>query len=309
MKGVFYSLAAVLFITPLIILAMANMAYINSEPGIKTSKIIGDKLASYSKSISNDMPRAIDIMAKRSIGSAVVYVETTGMPLTSSQDVLSELIENGTIYGAGSPTNFTLSSWTSALRAKGMLYGFNTQISVMNIKFYSVDSYTIAVNVVIGLNSTYPAENMGLYRIYNTTIPIVIEGFDDPIYTFGTNGILKREIRLPGANVSGPAGFDLSITQGSYMPSLSGAGFLDRMEGRLVNSGKYNRTEGAAGLESVVYIPDLQANGIIIKPGQSDIDYMYFNSSSQQGSAVNQSSYSWLRIDNDHATTYNLTLV
>ncbi len=308
MKGIFYSMAAVLFIIPLVMLAVANLSYIQTESSRATSKIIGDKLASYCKSIDNDLPRAIEIMEARSVANAVIYMENNGTPLTSSQQVLSELMQNGTIYGSGSPSNFTLSSWTFDLQSKGMMYGFNTQIKVLNITFQSQDSYFVAASVQISLNATYPQENMGIYRVYNTTVAVSIEGYDDPLYTLGTNGVLKREIRRPQIAVNGSENFDSAVASGYYMPSQKGAGFLDRLEGRLVASGKYGTTS-LGGLESVVFIPDLQANGIPIREEQTAIDYLYFNQSALQGKAVNLSAFSWLRIDSEHAAVYNLTLI
>ena len=156
----------------------------------------------------------------------------------------------------------------------------------------------------VSVNASNPSADMQLYRIFKATVPVSIEGLDDPLYTLKTNGVLKRAIKKPNITISGAQNFDVAVGQGFYMSSNQGAGFLDRLEGRLTPSGKYD----SGGLESIVYTPSLQANGIIVKPGQTDIDYLYFDSAAYPGSPVNQSSYSWLRIDAQHAATYNITL-
>jgi uncharacterized protein YbjQ (UPF0145 family) len=308
MRGIFYSFAALLFILPLIMLSMVNMNYYSSGSETATSKIIGNKLLAFSKSVDNDMPRALEIMAKNALSNAVVYVETNGTALNDAGDVLTELVENGTIYGTASPTNFTISSWTIQLRQKGMSYGFDTDIRVLNITFLSAGSYNIKLVAQISVNATKPSSGIGVYKVYWTEIPVSIENFDDPLYTLGTNGVIKRSIKMAEMNLSGAANFGNAVAFGFYMPSAEGAGFLDRLEGRLRGSGKYNTT-AMSGLESVVYVPSLQANGISIKPNQTDIDYMYFDNATYSGSSVNQSSYGWLKIDGNHAAVYNLTLI
>ncbi len=309
MKGIFYSIIAILFITPLVMITLANLNFYQTKSETITTNIVGNKLAAYSKSIDSDIPRAMDIMAKRSISAAIAYVETEGKPVNNSAASLSELITNGTLYGNVSSADFTVASWASLVKQKGELYGFETDVRVLNISFFSVDSYTVGVEITLSVNATNPAAAMELYRIYNRSVPVSIEGFNDPLYTLKTNGVLKRTIRAPNFTVSGVANFDIAVSRQLYMPSSEGPGFLDRLEGRLRASGTYNTTSSVTGLESVVYIPSMQANGVAIKQGQTTIDYLYFDTASYPGLQVNQSSYNWLKIDGVHASTYNITIV
>src|SRR3972149_11551786 len=301
-KGIFYSVIAMLFIAPLVLLVTSDL---NTKQDVKT-KIIGDRLIAYSASIDEDLPRALAIMAKRALTEAIIYMDTNGTAFGDSAAVLKELMINGTLGGNASNANFTVSLWASILQQKGQLYGFNSDIKVLNLSFSSIDSYTVGVTINISVNATNPGASMELYRISRSTIPVSIEGLDDPIYTLKTNGILKRPVKRPNITVSGEPAFDAAVSNGFYMPSPEGAGFLDRMEGRLRPSGKYGASQG---LESVVYIPFLQANGITIKPTQTNIDYLYFDPAAYPGSPVNQSSFSWLKIDAAHAGTYNISLM
>lgn len=297
MKGVFYSAIVLILLVPLVMLAATNInLYQHDSERIKT-RVISGKLAAFTKSIESDMPHSIDIISKRSIGRAVVYVETNGA-LNDSALILRELMINGTLNGSGS-SNFTLTSWALLLRQKGELYGFDTEIRIINVSFSYNNSYNIGVEVGIEVNAT--KADMALYRIYKTTAFVSIEGFDDPLYTLKTNGILKRTVKSPNMTITGQ-GFDDAVRYGFYMPSSEGPGFLDRLEGRLRN-GKYGNT----GLESVVYLPSLQANGLAIKEDQSNIDYLYFDPTIYPGTAMNQSFYSWLRIDSTHMAVYNIS--
>ena len=87
------------------------------------------------------------------------------------------------------------------------------------------------------------------------------------------------------------------------MPAPSGPSLLDRMEGRLA------ATTATNGLETLVSLPDLQANGLPVKPDQNSADYLYFDTVVQSGTPVNQSSYAWLRLNAEQASRYGVTLV
>ncbi len=307
MRGLFYSMITMLLIAPLILIVISNINFNASEMDIAATQVAGGKLASFVKSIDDDMPRALNIMAKRAITESVVYLETNGSAFADSGSVLDELISNGTIYGQTTNTNFTVATWTFQLAQKGKLYGLDTSVRVIDTRFYSLDSKHVGTELSIIVNVSNSYANMSLYRIFNTTVAVPIEGFNDPVYTLHTNGILKRTIKFPNITVSGAVNFDSAISEKFYMPSADGASFMDRLEGRLTSSGKYD-SAGINGLETVVYLPDLQANGITIKPDQTDIDYLYFDSSVYSGSPVSGSTNAWLRVDAAHAATYNLTL-
>jgi len=307
MRGFFYSIIAFLLVTPLIMLTISELSSYETRSGSLTTKIIGDKLISYAKSIENDLPRSNSIMSKRALAQSIIYIETTGQPLNDSVSALRELMINGTIYGNGSSTDFTVSSWAAQIEAKGRQYGFETYVNVVNISFSEADSYNISAKTAILVNVSYPAAKMYLYRVYNATTIINLMDFNDPLYTLKTNGVIKRSIKPAPSNISGASSLDTAIAEGYYMQSQNGPSFLDRLEGRVTASGRYNTS--ASGLESVVYLPVLQANGFSINESQSDVDYLYFSGSSYPGYAVNQSAYSWLKIDTTHAAEYNLTLV
>jgi len=310
MRGIFYSTIALLFIMPLVLLTFANLAFYQTSTEEKTTKIVGDRLAAYIKSIDDDLPRALNIMAKRAVTETIIYIETNGIPLNDSANVLKELITNGTIYGnKSSIDDFNVVSWAAILKQKGELYGFNTNVKVLDIKFYSINSYNIGVEINLSVNATHPASGMELYRVYNSVVPVQIEGFNDPLYTLKTNGLLKKNIKAPNITVSGVANFDIAVTEGFYMPSPEGPNFLERLEGKTRSSDKYNISNLVTGLESVVYLPVLQANGIPVKGNQTNIDYLYFDVASYSGYQVNQSAYSWLKIDPAHASTYNITTI
>jgi hypothetical protein len=307
MKGIFYSTITILFIVPILFFAFVYMDAVKTASEGSTSKAIADRIVSFSKSIDSDLPRAANIIVRRSIESNINYIATNGIALDDAEARISESMLNGTVFGSSTIlNNFTITSWASVLRSKGAAYGFDTDIDIISINITPLDSYHISVGVIIFVNITDMSKTTNLYRIYNTNIPISIEGLVDPLYLLNTNGLIKRTIKAPGTTVYGATNVDAAVAGKYYMQSGNGPSFLDRLEGRL--TGAYT-AENTIGLETFVYLPELQANGLPVKTDQNSIDYLYFSSSSQPGQAVSGSAYGWLRLNSEQAAVYGVTLI
>ena len=307
MKGIFYSTITLIFIVPIVFFAFVYLDAARSAAEGSTAKAIGDKIISFSKSVDSDLPRTMDIVVKRSVEANVKYIEENGVPLDNAEARITEAMTNGTVFGNSTVlNNFTITSWANTLNAKGGRYGFNTNIGIISINITPLDSYTIVVGVIISVNVSHPTGETSLYRVYDTEIPVSIEGQIDPLYMLNTNGLLKRTIEPPNITVYGAANFDAAVAREYYMQSQGGPSFLDRLEGRLVS--KYANATNI-GLETFVFVPELQANGLTVKPNQNSIDFLYFNSSTHSGQQVNSSAYSWLRLNNEQAARYGVTLI
>ena len=94
-----------------------------------------------------------------------------------------------------------------------------------------------------------------------------------------------------------------AIQNGYYKPSIDGASFLDRLEGRLKLSSKYNY-----GLETFVYLPDISDANLEVDYTLSCVEYMYWNNT--PGSSVRNGNYdpvfNWFKIDTNHETIYGV---
>lgn len=94
-----------------------------------------------------------------------------------------------------------------------------------------------------------------------------------------------------------------------YHPSENGPSFLDRLEGKLQLQSKYSdQTSNIIGLESFVNKNTLYSKGIPITEGKTNIDYIYFSTSSPSASKVKGLDSSF-RIDNvdSHREVYNVS--
>jgi hypothetical protein len=307
MRGIFYSATAILFIVPILLFTFSYLNSSDAGSATLVTKTLGDKLASYTGSINEDLPRASDIIVGRAVETAITYVDVSGQPLDNAEARLQEIMINGTIGGNSTSQLFTFTEWVSQIRAKGNNFGFNTNVSVASITVRPLDSYRINVTVGIMVNVSDRSQKMRLYRIYYTQVPVSVVGMSDPLYTMKTNGLIKRIITAPNITVSGTANFDRAVDERFYMPSAAGPSFLDRLEGRTTIAGAYENFTGI-GLETVVDLPQLQANGLEIRGNQSAVDYIYFSAPANQGYPVSGSDHAWLRMDSAHALTYNITI-
>lgn len=308
MKGIFYSIVTIMFVTPLVLFTFVYLDSVAENTGILTTKTAGDKLASYSSSVEDDLPRAVNIIARRAVESSANYVDTNGLALSDSESSIIELMSNGTLNGNLTNQGFTFSTWVSDLKQKGGSYGFSTDVGITDINVRPLDPYNIQVNVSIFVNMSDRSGTMNFYRVYTTARPVSVEDVIDPLYTLNTNGLLKRTILRPNMTVSGVQAVDISVASRFYMNSSAGPSFLERLEGKLTRAVKYENYTWI-GLETFVNLPELQANGLPVKGNQSSLEYLYFSSSAFGGQLVNQSSYNWLRLGAGDAARYGVTLL
>ncbi|MCX6818781.1 MAG: hypothetical protein NT129_02150 [Candidatus Aenigmarchaeota archaeon] len=309
MRGVFYSAIVMMLIAPIVMYIILYMDVAETNLNEISTKIKGDKMADYARSIDQDLPRMLEISSKRSIGSAISYIDMNGEPLDNADERLREMIMNSTIYGSGFGLLGTgsIKNWAEAIETNGRSYGFNTTITVLDINVTPYDSFNILLSATIYVNIS-DNKGMEVNRKYNQKIIISVEGFEDPLYGLETNGLIKR--KFVRSLINDLSSLDTAVGNWLYINSTNGASFLDRLEGRLTTSDKYRAmTTKQIGLETIVYLPDLSSLGLTIKSGQSDVDYLYFDSVGHVGYPVNNSGYSWLKLDDEHADIYGVELI
>ncbi len=310
-KGIFYSIITLLFLVPIIFYTIYYLDIAGSQMEYSKTKMTGDKLSAFVDSIDGDLPRSLEIIGRQSIAASIIYIDSNGVPLDDAGKRITEAMMNSTIYGA--PTNLsrsTLAHWADATISKGARYGFSTNISIRSINVTAYDSFHVLVSAEIAVNSTDSSGAMRLDKTYHESIPVSIEGFDDPVHILGTNGMLTRTIKQANITVSGADAVDEAVSQKLYITSSDGPSFLDRLEGSLTTSDKYrSQTANTIGIETFVYIPEISSSGIPVKSTQSMVDHYYFDSAAHAGSAVNSSAHGWLRLDPAHAGFYGVALV
>src|SRR3989344_4314394 len=129
MKGVFYSVMALMLLLPIVSYLVLYSEVVTSQNQELEQRITGEKLASFSKSVDIDLKKALNIYARRSIGNAVSYIATNGSSIDNSNTRLKELFTNNTIYNTAAPLNSSIYEWRDKIIARGSQLGFDTTIN------------------------------------------------------------------------------------------------------------------------------------------------------------------------------------
>ena len=134
-KGVLYSIMMLLLLAPVLLFVYSYANTASQRNAQLVSHIRGNEIASFSDSVSQDVPRVLEIAGKRAIVSAINYIDVNGVPLDDSAGRIKELMTNNSIYEQHQTTmdGASVSDWTVNLRTLGMVRGFN-----VSAKFTSV---------------------------------------------------------------------------------------------------------------------------------------------------------------------------
>ncbi|MFH1750782.1 MAG: hypothetical protein ABH863_03830 [Candidatus Micrarchaeota archaeon] len=310
-KGIVYSLITLLLVAPLLLFLISYEESVGTRDELASLKIRGMEISNYANSISQDVPRIFSITSRRALISAVNEIDINGTPLDDSQARIIELMYNATIYNRSSAfmNASSLLDWADRMEAQGTRFGFDTNITFLNLDVVPFDSFKLEFSMLLLVNATDLDGIVSFVKVYNESYILPLEGFEDVLYPLNTNGFVKRLIRKANFTVYGSMAVDEAVLQEIYLSSDEGASFLDRMEGKSFLQGKYAAlSTNTIGLESIVNLQKIASIGLPLRDNQTAVDYMYFNSSIFQGCDVLNGSYSWLKLDAAHNATYGVPI-
>ncbi len=150
MKGVLFSfilivtmLSMVLFIS-----VQRGLVYSNSERLAADTRI--NSMLNFYNSIVSDGGKALDIITKRAVSSAINHIITTGTGLQQANETIRELVVNGSIDGVLQylMQNSTIIDWKGRMEALGIGEGFDVNISFIDVKVKPYDSWNILVSTI-----------------------------------------------------------------------------------------------------------------------------------------------------------------
>ncbi|MBN2203224.1 MAG: hypothetical protein JW700_03510 [Candidatus Aenigmarchaeota archaeon] len=214
MKGILYTLMISLMLIP--ILALVIFYSQTSQIRDIDTDIRANELEYFSKSIERDLERFIEINGKRALISAVSKIVVNGTPLDDAQMRLGEMMVNGTLFGEPSPLvdESNLMFWQDRINEIADSSGFIVDFENIQIYINQSDSFNLMFNVNISINISDKLEVMGVLKNISTSVPVSIEGVEDPMFPLNTYGRVVRFIRqsnvskqtqyyAQGANASG----------------------------------------------------------------------------------------------------------
>ncbi|RLG22035.1 hypothetical protein DRN74_01325 [Candidatus Micrarchaeota archaeon] len=309
-KAVVFTLSISFVIITIISFIIAYLLITQTHNQTVLNKIESDMLRYYVDSIDLDLPRALNIIGKRSLAVAAIHVAVNGTALDDAKRRVEELMINHTLYGEDAPLmeNESLLEWARRVSNIGKSYGFNTSIDILSLSVKPFDSFNSIMLANISIFITNRDQSINISRNYSEKVLTSYLGIDDPLYNLMTNGLVTRKIMRYNKTIDSVADVDDAIDNKWYMNSSEGPSFFDRLEGRLRLSDRYKTmSDRQIALETFVDLQELSSKGITVKTNQSCVDYLYFNSSKINGKALSGSSHPWFKIDDYHASVYNVT--
>lgn len=291
MKGVLFSSILVflaIFLVMFISYQYSLTSFYSSQRSVE-SRI--NSILNYYYNIISDSERSLQIISKVAVSTSVNYIVTNGIPLSSSNDTIVELMTNGTINGEGQGLieNSTIKDWEDNMEQISSLQGFNTNISISDIEVHPSDSFHLSVSYSISVDISDPVSDTNISKNSTESFVFSVENFEDPLYPLNTNGmvsnIVKESPHWHDYPVDDQTNLNDDLSNSYYHPSLSGASFLDRLEGKYYLQDKYSGTN-PVGLESFVDKDKLLSVGLLINSSASSTDYLYFSGSGVQSYSI-----------------------
>jgi len=240
-----------------------------------------EAMINFYNSLAQDVKRAMNIVSRRAVSSAVSYVVSKGTGLPQANYTIAELIINGTIDGEMQPLmNYsTIIDWKNGLEGLSRLENLDTKISIGNVTITPFDPFNIQVNFDFYVSISDKNLDINLTRRERMSTIVDITNFEDPLYPLYTYGRSVNTI-IPSPHWRNYSSTDLTnliddLNNSYYHPSRHGASFLDRLEGKCLVQEKY-KIDKDIGLESFVDKDKILTLGIPVYLNRSSVDYIYF---------------------------------
>jgi len=156
MKGILFSyilLTIALTVVAIIAIQKSLVFFYGEKLAIETRI---NAMNNFYDTIAEDAAKALDIISKRAISSAVSSVITNGVGLDQADFRLKELILNGTLNKTDEALmeDSTFTIWIGKMEEIGDLSGFNTNISVQELEVKPHDSFNIFIRTELQINIT-----------------------------------------------------------------------------------------------------------------------------------------------------------
>jgi len=273
MRGLFYSVMMAFIIIPIL-----GLIFFYSQSGTTNidTDIRANELQYFSKSIESDLVRFLQINGKRALIAAVSNVITNGTGLDNAQLRLTEMIENGTLYGSANNAPLVneknLMTWEQNISDIASGLGFSIEFKNVEINITQSDSFNVLFNTTLCVNISDSTAQMGILKNITAPVNVSIENIEDPIFPLKTYGRVFRFIRISnsskntvplvtGQNASGLP--DNTITAYAFVKSAASLVVGDANSSRIVvtndltGTGKASIAAGFAGVvsENDIIIP------------------------------------------------------
>jgi hypothetical protein len=301
-KALVYTMGVILFLSIIVIIVvLRHREYAVQDDNVFVSRV--QTMDRFINDFERDLERVTFISGYRTLIAMEDSVATTSLPLENATASFLELFINGTINGS-SHSIMENSTFVDYLR-RIQLNANKTQIvleaDVLDARLYQEDPWHVVASIDLDLHFYDIGGEVG-WR-FNKTYPTPIPIFDlkDPLYSISTNSRLSNTIiRSPYETFITPSNdttnLSIHVNNSWYINSTLAPDILMRFEGNLSPS--------AFGIESIVNIPLLSAQGIPVDTNSTVVDYHYFDSAQHLGDTIINMPL-WFKLDNGHLALYD----
>lgn len=295
-RGIFFT-TTVLVVMTILVASYGLYSYSNQSKNIEKRIIT---LENFLLSIEEDLPRQVYISGFRSIFLMEKRIAETGIYIDNVESQFKQAFYNGTIYLQEQDLLEDISEEKieEAVNTKIAKINGNFSWKIQNVSLKQISPWNIHIEV----NASIKLEDLSHLAKWEKNITIVteipIENFEDPIYRVNTNGkVTKKIIKTPYPDLS--SGLNIvnltdHVKKTYYQESSEAPSFIQKLEGGTQTS--------IYGIESLVYTPDMSAQGIT-PLDKSITDHIYFSTSNPGYSQV-EGMPSWFKIDAPHLDDY-----
>jgi hypothetical protein len=217
-KGVFFTLAILLIVLPLILLVSYYVTLPQTKMVDTNSKIRCDELHYFVEDVKKDLSRAGTIFGRRAAIYALDYAMTApGNPLLNysfdcnpqcgvdcekivyprngSQAAIAELALCGTLNGTNVTymVNHTIKEWIRKIEMRSQEKNFKINMTLKEVRVVAIDPYNFSIivdNEVIITDDTRICYYMGTN--FKTVSNTSIIGLEDPLYSFSSSGLMIK---------------------------------------------------------------------------------------------------------------------
>lgn len=314
-KGVFYLFMAIVFVTLFSLLFLSNYDYNQEEK----TRMIASRLHSindFTTDLQNDLDRAAFIAGFRAMIGLEEYLSDQGT-FFDNQTQLEVAFKNVFITGElnGTPLdvmdNSSFNDYMNRVRNTADDVGITVNATVNDVNLTQQTPFTLLIE--FDVNFYFSDLQKTAWWDYNLTFAteVAIYGIKDPLYTINTLGRVPNVIlnyTLPTTGYVNDTNNDTTILkefiEGNYYRTTPEApSFLQRFTNDLSASPQ--------GIESLVYLPALSDQGIVVNEDRSVVDHIYFStnpSNSTDRCQIDGMDYTpdWFRLDQAHMDDYEL---
>ena len=197
MKGIIYSMMALIFFSLLLAMSLTNTYFFSQTEANIVNKISTDSMSNFESTVRKDLEKALDVSARRAMVTAINHVSANAVYLEDADRDLSSLTLNGTLNNTYQPImeNNTLTDWTRNVEVKAEEVGLDFSVTFNSLDFSLEDAFTIRaeLSATILLSDVLSASSFN--RTEEVSATVSLEGFEDPVHTINTDARVLRTIQ------------------------------------------------------------------------------------------------------------------